>query len=364
MKKIGFIFVLMSIIGLFIWSCKEDQVPDGEPQPYNLVVPEHFPAMDIPSDNPLTVQGVALGRKLFWEPMLSGNNTMSCGTCHSPQAAFSDTNQFSTGITGAVGTRNSMALMNLGWQQFYFWDGRSATLEDQIFEPIRNPIEMNDTWPNVVSKLQQDAEYPALFEAAFGEPGIDSVKTSKAIAQFLRTMISADSDFDILYKFNNGFTLTSSEMARYQSISNNAKAGYGLVEDLSGADCVHCHQGPFMQVNDYSNNGLDAVLSDLGRGAVTGNPMDNGKFKIPTLRNIELSAPYMHDGRFQTLDEVVMHYSFEIQQSSPNLDKNRLEFWQQGGVQLNNTQRAQVVAFLKTMTDWSFVNNPDFQDPN
>ncbi|MCB0479479.1 MAG: cytochrome-c peroxidase, partial [Crocinitomicaceae bacterium] len=314
--------------------------------------------------NPMTVEGVALGRKLFWEPMLSGNNTMSCGTCHAPQAAFSDTNQFSTGITGAVGTRNSMALMNLGWQQFFFWDGRAATLEDQIFEPIRNPIEMNDTWVNVVSKLQADSQYPGLFEDAFGEPGIDSVKASKAIAQFLRTMISADSDFDVMYKFYNGFSLTSTEMARFQAISLDAKAGYGLVQDLSGADCVHCHQGPFMQVMDYSNNGLDAVLTDLGLGEVTGDPQDYGKFKIPTLRNIELSAPYMHDGRFQTLEDVVMHYSYDIQASSPNLDKNRLEYWQQGGVQLNTTEINQVVEFLKSMTDMNFVNNPDFQDPN
>lgn len=363
MKKIGLILSAMFVIGWIIWSCENDQVPNGEPTPYNLIVPAHFPPMDIPLDNPMTVQGVALGRKLFWEPMLSGNNTMSCGSCHSPQAAFSDTNQFSTGITGAVGTRNSMALVNLGWQQFFFWDGREATLEDQIFDPVRNPIEMNDTWPNVVSKLQQDAEYPALFEDAFGEPGIDSVKVSKAIAQFLRTMISSNSKFDVMYKSANGLNLTSSEMAILNTVTTDEWEGYNLFNSLTGADCLHCHQGPLMQISELSNNGLDATLTDLGLGGVTGDPNDNGKFKVPTLRNIELSFPYMHDGRFQTLDEVMIHYSFDVQAGSPNLDP-RMEYAFQGGVQLNNTQRAQVVAFLKTMTDWSFVNNPDFQDPN
>ncbi len=366
MKKIGVVLSLMFLIGVSIWSCNKDQTPDDGPTPYTLQIPSHFPPMDIPADNPLTVEGVALGRKLFWEPMLSGNNTMSCGTCHFPAASFSDTNQFSTGITGAVGTRNSMALINLGWQQFFFWDGRSATLEDQIFRPVTDPTEMNETWPNAVSKLQQDSEYPSLFEEAFGEPGIDSVKVSKAIAQFLRTMISGNSDFDILYKFNNGFQLTSSEMARYANISIEAKAGYGLFESQAGADCIHCHQGPLMQIQAYSNNGMDLAFSDLGRGGVTGDPLENGKFKVPTLRNIALTHPYMHDGRFQTLEDVVFHYFFEVKQNSPNIDPN-MEYAHVGGVgdHLSYPQNFnEIVAFLNTMTDMDFVNNPDFQDPN
>jgi cytochrome c peroxidase len=363
MKKLSLILLIILSIGLFTYSCNKDKTPDGEPTPLTFITPSHFPSMVIPSDNPMTVEGVELGRKLFWEVKLSGDNTISCGTCHAPMAAFSDTNQFSQGITGAFGDRNSMALVNLGWQQFFFWDGRAATLEDQIFEPVTNPVEMNDTWPNVVSKLQADSQYPSLFEAAFGEPGVDSVKTVKAIAQFLRTMISSTSKFDVMYKSLNGIQLTSSELAVLNTVTTDEWTGYDLFNSLTGADCIHCHQGPLMQISEHSNNGMDLTFTDIGRGGVTGNPMDNGKFKVPTLRNIELSYPYMHDGRFQTLDEVIVHYSFDVLQGSPNLDP-RMEYAFQGGVQLDATQRAQLKAFLKTMTDWDFINNPDFADPN
>lgn len=363
MKKIKTISMVFLLIGIFTFSCNKHKGNPGDPTPLNFITPSHFPSMIIPADNPMTVEGVALGRKLFYETQMSVDNTVSCGSCHSPAAAFSDTNQFSTGVNGAIGNRNSMALVNLGWQQFFFWDGRAATLEDQIFEPVTNPVEMNDSWPNVVSKLQADNQYPDLFESAFGEPGIDSIKVSKAIAQFLRTMISASSKFDVMYKYFNGIQLTSSEMNLFNSITTDEWQGYDLFNSLTGADCLHCHNGPLMQIPENSNNGLDEVFTDLGRGGVTGNPSDNGKFKVPTLRNIELSYPYMHDGRFQTLDEVIVHYSFDVKQNSPNLDP-RMEYAFQGGVQLDATQRAQLKAFLKTMTDWDFINNPNFQDPN
>ena len=156
--------------------------------------------MNIPDDNPMTVEGIALGRKLFYESQLSGDNTQSCGDCHAPSSAFSDPNQYSTGIDGIQGNRNSMALINLGWQNFFFWDGRAATLEDQILDPITNPIEMHETWPNAVSKLDASAEYRNMFYRAFGQRGIDSLKVTKAIAQFLRTMISGKSKYDVMYK--------------------------------------------------------------------------------------------------------------------------------------------------------------------
>jgi cytochrome c peroxidase len=330
------------------------------PTPYELEIPSHFPMMNIPDDNPMTVEGVALGRKLFYESQLSGDNTQSCGDCHAPSSAFSDPNQYSTGIDGIQGNRNSMALINLGWQNFFFWDGRAATLEDQILDPITNPIEMHETWPNAVSKLDASAEYRNMFYRAFGQRGIDSLKVTKAIAQFLRTMISGKSKYDVMYKNEYNYTLSQEEQAIYQTVTPDELAGYDLFKSLNGADCFHCHNGPLMQVQKFSNNGLDATFIDKGRGAITGNPNDDGKFKVPTLRNIEFTAPYMHDGRFSTLDEVIGHYSSGIQMS-PTIDP-LIEFAGQGGVQLDAFEIDLLKKFLLTLSDQSFINNPDFQE--
>ncbi len=358
------IFQRLSIVALlsiaFLLSCKRDKV-SFEPTPYTLKIPSHFPKMIIPDDNPMTVEGVELGRKLFYEKLLSGDNTMSCADCHSPQAAFSDPNQFSTGIDGIQGNRNSMALINLGWATTFFWDGRAHTLEEQILQPVENVIELHETWKNVVSKLNGSVEYTNMFFKAFGEEGVDSTKAAKAIAQFLRTMISGSSKYDVMYKYENGFDLTDHEQTIYASVTAQEWQGYSLFKSLDGADCFHCHNGALMQVMKFSNNGLDATFADLGRGGVTGNPDDNGKFKVPTLRNIAFTAPYMHDGRFSTIEQVVDHYSFGIQNSS-TIDP-LIEYAFQGGVQLDPTQRAQLIAFLNTMTDYDFINNPDFQKP-
>lgn len=348
------------VVFLLFLSCRKDKV-EYIPTPYELEIPSHFPTMIIPEGNPMTVEGVELGRRLFYEKKLSGDNTMSCGACHSPQTSFSDANQFSTGIDGIQGTRNSMALINLGWNTSFFWDGRAGSLEEQIFFPLRDPIEMHDTWPNAMKKLEADVNYKNMFFKAFGEEGIDSVKASKAIAQFLRTMISGKSKYDVMYKYEYGYSLSAEEQQIYQTITPSEWAGYDLFKSLDGADCFHCHNGPLMQVMKFSNNGLDATFTDLGRGAVTGNANDNGKFKVPTLRNIALSAPYMHDGRFSSLSEVVDHYSFGIQQS-PSLDP-LIEFAFQGGVQLDPSEKDLLIQFLNTMTDESFINNPDFQAP-
>lgn len=356
MKYLFGIFALL----LVVFACKKDKI-GYEPTPYVLDIPSHFPAMDIPDDNPMTVEGVALGRQLFYEKLLSGDNSMSCGSCHSPQSAFSDANQFSTGIDGVQGNRNSMALINLGWNMAFFWDGRAKTLEEQILGPVPNPIEMHQSWPDAVAKLNNSVDYRNMFFKAFGEEGIDSIKVSKAIAQFLRTMISGNSKFDVMYKYENSLPMDEGDQAILAAVSPEEWAGYDLFKSLNGADCFHCHNGPLMMVKKYSNNGLDASFSDLGRGAITNNPQDNGKFKVPTLRNIALSAPYMHDGRFATLSDVVDHYSFGIQQSS-TIDP-LIEFAFQGGVQLDPTEKDLILQFLNTLTDESFINNPDFQEP-
>lgn len=346
---------------LLLISCRKEKV-GFEASPYPLNIPSHFPDMIIPDDNPLTIEGVELGRFLFYEKRLSGDNTMNCATCHMPENGFSDPNQFSVGIDGVAGTRQSMALVNLGWENFFFWDGRKTKLEDQILEPVPNPIEMHQSWKDAVSKLNVDVNYRNRFFRAFNEEGIDSVKVAKAIAQFLRTLISAESKYDVMYKFENNMTLNSSEQSILQTIDNEEWAGYDLFKSLNGADCFHCHNGPLMQVKKFSNNGLDAAFSDLGRGVITGNGNDNGKFKVPTLRNIALTAPYMHDGRFATLDEVIEHYSSGISHST-TIDP-LIEFASQGGVQLDSQEKYLLKKFLNTLTDYNFINNPKFKDPN
>lgn len=352
--------LVIAVLLVFFSSCKKDETIFAT-TPYQLKIPSHFPEMVIPSNNPMTVEGVKLGRHLFHEKKLSGDNSMSCATCHLPENAFSDANQFSQGVTGAMGTRNSMALINLGWDQFFFWDGRAKTLEEQVLEPVENPIEMHDSWQNVVAELGADKKYRDLFQKAFNCDTPNKENASKALAQFLRTMISGNSKFDVMYKDENNLTLSTEEQATLNLVTPEELAGYDLFKSLNGADCFHCHNGPLMQVQKFSNNGLDATFTDLGRGGVTNNPSDNGKFKVPTLRNIAYSAPYMHDGRFATLEEVINHYSSGIQMS-PTIDP-LIEFANQGGVQLDAQDRALVKAFLLTLSDESFINNPDFKAP-
>ncbi len=356
-------YILISALFLVfavIIACKKDNVV-YEPTPYELQIPSHFPDMPIPADNPMTVEGVELGRKLFYEKKLSGDNSMSCGACHAPEAAFADSNQFSEGIDGQLGNRNAMALINLGWDSFFFWDGRAKTLEEQVLEPVENPIEMHEDWSNAINEIKQDVEYRNMFYRAFGDEPIDKYTAAKAMAQFLRTMISGNSNFDIIYKRQNGLPTTPEEDAIYQTLGD-AIGGYDLFQSLNGADCFHCHNGPLMRVEKFSNNGLDATFTDLGRAEVTGDMNDAGKFKVPTLRNIALTGPYMHDGRFQTLDEVLDHYSHNIQMS-PTIDP-LIEFASQGGVQLDQFEKNLVKAFLESMTDETFINNPDFQEPD
>lgn len=354
------VVLLISLLFVFA-ACKKDQV-GYQPTPYQLQIPSHFPEMDIPEDNPMTKEGVELGRKLFYEVKLSGDNSISCGTCHAPENAFSDPNQFSTGIDGLQGDRNSMALINLGWNKSFFWDGRASTLEEQILQPVINPIEMHEDWSKAIGELKLDVNYRNDFYKAFGVEEFDSTYAAKAIAQFLRTLISGKSKYDVMYMYENNIAMSASEQALYQTVTPEESAGYDLFKSLNGADCFHCHNGPLMQVQLFSNNGLDASFTDKGRGAVTGNANDDGKFKVPTLRNIEFSAPYMHDGRFETLDEVIDHYSHGIQMS-PTIDP-LIEFASQGGVQLSSTEKNLVKSFLLTLTDHEFLNNPDFRDPH
>ena len=326
------------------------------PVPYTLEIPQLFQDRLIaplnPSNNPLTEEGVALGKKLFFEKKLSGDNTQSCASCHNPQNSFTDDTRFSDGIDGIFGTRNSMPLFNLAWNfgERFAWDGKELSLERQALEPVRSPIEMHSNWVNVAEKLQQDATYPTLFLQAFGTSEIDSTLITKAIAQFERILISGDSKFD-QYLLGNA-TLTPEELN-----------GFNVFMDEARGDCFHCHgsdNNPLWTDNDFHNNALDATFTDLGLGAVTGDPNDNGKFRSPSLRNLAFTAPYMHDGRFATLEEVINHYS-EGLQMSPTVDP-LMKKVNQGGVLLTAQDKADLKAFLLTLTDNNFVNNPNFQN--
>jgi len=354
------IFLLFLIV-ISIFSCRKDELPSSViPTNYDLKLPpiieQYLPPMEIPTDNPLTVEGVALGRRLFYETKLSADNTQSCASCHAPTSGFADSEQFSIGIDGLEGNRNSMPIVNLAWAKELFWDGRAKSLEDQAFGPVVNPIEMHNTWINAVSTLQADSQYPELFNKAFGSTKIDSVKVVKAIAQFERTMISGNAPFDRYLRGEDTGMTEEEELEVYQ--------GFALFMDETKGDCFHCHGDAYMPLwtdNLFHNNGLDAAFSDNGLGAITGNSSDNGKFKTPTLRNLKFTAPYMHDGRFSTLDEVVNHYSFGLQNSSTidplmkNLDN--------GGVALSPTEKVLLIKFLEALSDESYIINPDYQAP-
>jgi cytochrome c peroxidase len=368
----GLFFISFLVIALC--GCRKDQTsfgPPGEgpPTPYQLDLPSNFPSMDIPADNPLTVEGVALGRYLFYDKRLSGNDHMSCNTCHTHSTSFTDGGATSAGIDGIHGTRSAMALVNLGFMHFFFWDGRSTSLEHQVLEPVRNPIEMHTTWPEVMTKLQSDPAYPPLFQAAFGTTTVDSLLVAKAIAQFLRTLVSGNSDYD-KWKRGEG-QLSPDALAGYVLFTTEAGTPgeqiplYGsntTVTGQGGADCFHCHTEGLFTDGLFHNNALDAVPSDSGRADVTHLPGDLGKFRTPTLRNIVLTHPYMHDGRFHSLDQVLDHYN-EGQVASPTTDPF-MKFTDEGHtMELTAEQRDQLKAFLNSLADYDFVNDPAFLDP-
>ncbi len=340
---------------LLLMSCSSKEEDVYIPKPATLKIPELFQqriiAPVIPSNNPLTEEGIALGKKLFFDKILSKDNTQSCASCHDPKKAFVDETRFSDGVNGTFGTRNSMPLFNLAWNfdERFAWDGKELSLERQALEPVRNPIEMHSKWINVAKRLQNHSEYPTLFQQAFGVNKIDSTFVTKALAQFERTLISGDSKFD---QFLLGKT----------QLTPQEKNGFDVFMDETRGDCFHCHgsdKNPLWTDNKFHNNGLDAVFNDLGLGKVTGDPNDNGKFRSPSLRNLKFTAPYMHDGRFTTLDEVINHYSTGLKFSS-TIDP-LMKKVSQGGVNLTDNDKADLKAFLLTLSDNNFVNNPDFQ---
>jgi cytochrome c peroxidase len=369
--KLRFLTILLCIftIAVYFTACKDDDPDviittkgDLEDIPYqttayNLVVPEGFPEMIIPADNKLTEQGVELGRHLFFDPILSLDSTISCSSCHLPVGNFTDNKAISPGVNGALGKISSMALLNVGYfENGLFWDGRSETLEEQAELPVEDPVEMHEEWPNVIEKLKRHSRYPRMFREAFGikdRSEISKELAAKALAQFERTLVSSgDSKYD---RWQRGEVfLTEDEFLGYDMF-------FDLSPDLPDAECGHCHNAPIFSTNDYFNNGITEAATlydfpDLGRGEVTGRPIDNGRFRAPSLRNITLSAPYMHNGSFQTLEEVLEHYN-SGGKPSPNRDPLLRPLG------LTDEQKEQVLTFIHTLTDTTFVNNPAYQSP-
>jgi len=369
MKLYPFIFFLLSV--LFI-SCEDspenrddnDSLEDIEYNPQS-VVPEIgnalFPILEIPSDNPLTVDGIDLGRHLFFDPILSIDGSTSCASCHLQEGSFTDNRAFSLGVNDLAGERSSMSLLNVGfYNRGLFWDGRVNTLEEQALLPVEDGVELNHQWPDVIDDLIESELYPEKFRKAFGiskKSEITKELAAKAIAQFERTLISSkESKFD---RFLMGLDVLSPE----------EELGFFMFTDLyqgsnpevPDAQCAHCHDSPLFTNNDYENNGLDFdttfySFDDLGLGGITGIKGDNGKFRTPTLRNIEYTAPYMHDGRFETLDEVIDHYA-----SGGHYSPTKSTFLD--SINLNNAQKQALKAFLLTLSDQKFIENPDFSSP-
>jgi cytochrome c peroxidase len=315
--------------------------------PWRLVIPGTFPRPALPLDNPLTEPGVALGRRLFHDGRLSGNGSQSCAACHDGTRAFADGRPVSHGADGVSGTRNSMPLFNLAWKSSFFWDGRTTTLREQVLQPITNALEMHATLPDVVAGLAGDTDptngYPAAFQRAFGTTEITADRVARALEQFLLVQVAGRARFDQVQRGEARFTATEQRGFELFHTEYDPRRGQ------TGADCFHCHGGPLFQSQRFANNGLDAVPTDPGRGAVTGRAGDQGRFAVPSLRNVSRTAPYMHDGRFATLAEVVKHYTDGVQ-ASPTLDPN-LAKHPVGGVPLSAADQAALIAFLETLTD-------------
>jgi cytochrome c peroxidase len=308
--------------------------------PYRFTMSATFPIPDLPRDNPLIEERVALGRALFHEPALSRDGTLSCASCHLAESAFADSRKVSTGVRGQTGTRNSMPLMNLAWKTSYFWDGRAPSLREQVLMPIQDHTEMDETLERVTAKLSDKPVYPPRFATAFGTPEITSEKIGLALEQYLLTLTAHDSRFD--QALRGKATFNEDEKRGFELFMTEYEPRTGQL----GADCFHCHGGPLFSDHQFHHNGL--ASDDPGRAKVTGAASDQGKFATPSLRNIALTAPYMHDGRFATLEEVVEHYSSGIQRG-PTLDPN-LAKHPPNGLNLGTADKAALVAFLKTLT--------------
>lgn len=355
------VFTILSVLFflVFLQSCsknKEEYSTVLEPYVLNYA---GLSEPKIALDNALTKQGVELGRRLFYDKMLSKDNSISCTSCHEQKNAFSDERQFSLGVRNLPGKRQAMAIFNMAWNNNeFFWDGRAHLLRDQALMPIEDELEMDETLENVVLKIKNNKKYTSLFEVAFPNKEISSLTISLALEQFMNSIVSNNSKYDRFLR--NEVQLTSSEENGRKLFFN----GFDPVnKNISGANCAQCHNGANFENDSYMNNGLDIAsnFKDFGREKVTDDYYDRAKFKVPSLRNIEVTAPYMHDGRHATLEEVIEHYDNKVVNSfslNPTLASISTK-----GLQLSNQQKEDLIAFLKTLTDYELLRNKKFSDP-
>ena len=367
-------YIFGLLVLLTVLSCGEEpvggtEVPGdgtitgpGAPTPYALEVPDFLPAPIVDPDNPLSVEGVELGRRLFYdESIFSTDGNMSCASCHKQELAFTDGLGRALGVRGEPGPRSAMSLVNLAFNPNGFnWDGGEATLSGQAIHPVENMLELDNDWEEVIRKLREHDDYPARFRAAFGidkKEEIDRELTTKALAQFERTIVSGNSKFDRVVYQNTDF-FTEEEQLGADSLFFVENVPPGTLHP----GCGHCHNAPTFGDNKFHNNGIEDAASlddiiDKGYGDITGNRFDNGKFRTPTLRNIALTAPYMHDGRFETLEEVIDHYAsggHNLENEDPNIT----------GFTLTDRQKKALIAFLHTLTDESLLTDPRYADPD
>jgi cytochrome c peroxidase len=324
--------------------------PETPGTPYAFVVPAGFPQPELPADNPLTQEGVALGEALFHDRRLSAGRVQSCASCHEQPRAFTDGRATSPGVDGTFGTRNSMPLFNLAWSPTYAWDGGKARLRDQVRAAMTNPIEMKADREAVAAELNRDAPLREKFAAAFGSPEITADRVDLALEQFLLTLVATDSKFDRALR--GAAQLTEEEKQGFALFVTE----FDPVRGRRGADCFHCHGGALFTDFGLRSNGLDLAGADAGRALVTGKSTDAAKFKTPSLRNVAVTAPYMHDGRFATLEDVIEHYDHGVQRA-PTLDPN-LAKHPSAGLALTTEEKAALVAFLRTLTDVSLAVPP------
>jgi cytochrome c peroxidase len=372
MKRGLLLTTLLLLVFLFLQQCKPDPpftcTDCNDPDslyvgvPLTLQKPFKFPSIVIPADNPLTEEGVLLGRMLFYDPVLSVDSTLACASCHKQEFAFSDAGKaLSQNVFGAT-KRNSPPLFNMVWMKDFFWDGRSEDLPAQANDALLHELGFNPAV--VIPRLEAKPEYVALFKKAFGRPGtITQQKIEKAIAQFEMTLISSESKFDKVMRGEASFTPQESR-GFYDLFMKDTIDG--------GADCFHCHASSSassltMIDDNFHNNALDFANSfndfaDKGLGAVTSNMLDNGKFRTPHIRNIEVTGPYMHDGRFATLEQVVDFYNDSLK-TSPTVDPQMKTVHRGGLKYLTPQDKADLIAFLKTLTDTTFLHNPAFSNP-
>ncbi len=358
---------IVALLALFALVGCEGQHPAPTPLA-GFRAPFVFGRFQVPPDNPLTEESVRLGRMLFYDPRLSGNNTVACATCHRQQLAFTDGRRTSVGISGKPLAFNSMSLANLLWgPQRFFWDGRAATLEQQALVPVQHPDEMGQDLDDLVQELARDPRYVELFAAAYGE--ISPASIARALGSFERTLVSANSRYD-------GFLRGELTLDAQEELGRKLFMAHPDVKvQLRGGNCIDCHSqfltsGFATGFDGFSNNGLDAEPALLpGLQRTTGEARHRGMFKVPTLRNIALTAPYMHDGRFATLGEVLHHYDSGIHASSTlspliaEASNRSRDAAEPISLHLDPGEQAAIIAFLHTLTDESFVSDPQLSDP-